>query len=546
QFEHGLKYHIKVNKIPENRVAFRLLVRAGSVLEDEDQRGLAHFAEHMLFNGGKNFTRDELIQYLNSIGMGYAAGLNAFTSYDQTVYKLSSPTDDPLKLRNAFKILADWAHQASFTEDYLEKERKIILEEYRRGQGWGERVYDKLYKVLLKDSQFTERSPIGTHEVLTTFKRDAIVRFYNDWYRPDLQEIVIVGDINPEQMIGFLKEYLEVIPKKTNPRPKPKFPIPVQNIPMAAVTTDSEAPLTMVNVFIKNDRLEYQTIQDLYIDMAIELCNTMLNSRFEELAKQPDAPFSMAYSRYSNLFSDKSTIKLMGISSEKKINATTIALLSELQRVIQHGFTMGELDLAINQVLREAETKNLEKDRQPSEEYINNLTSYLFQNYQIVDPEVELMFKTNLVSQMPLEVLNMIFTQLISSEDLVINVIGPQKEGLIYPTETELLAIYHDVENQEFEAYVDDVVLEPFMAELPSPIKIKTEKIFPKTNIKLWTLPNGIKIYSKKTDFKQDEILFKAASPGGFAQYSPDDIVAAQLSGYIVSESGFGEFDGTR
>jgi len=544
ELANGIKYYIKVNPNPKNRVSFQLVVNAGSLQEDDDQQGLAHFTEHMLFNGSKNFSREELNRYLDSIGMGFEAGLNAYTTFEHTAYNLSAPSDDPEKLRKAFIILSDWASNASFLPQELEKERKVIIEEWRMGQGWSERISQKTDPVVMKGSRYVERFPIGKYEVISSFERDTILRFYKDWYRPDLQEVLIVGDVVPEQMISLLKEYFEPLPVHPNPRPRLDYDIPLQNEPVAVVATDPEAPYSYLTLYWLHPPRKYETQADFLVYFKNGLVSQMLSRRLEEISKQANAPFSMAFAYRADMSKTRSAYQIMAFSSQDKMLAATQTILAEVQRAKQHGFTSGEMNRALQRMLRQAENSMMEKDNELTEEIAWEYLAAITEDTVILDPEENFRLMNAVAGLVSLEELNGIFKGLTGVPNFAIEVVGTEKAGVIYPTEQELLTVYEASQEMEMEPYLDKVGDEPFIDKIPQPVRILKEKVHAKAGIKEWKLKNGITIFSKKTDFKQDEVLFKASSKGGYSLLPPEDAYTAMNAGYIISESGFGEFDG--
>lgn len=542
----GFKYFIKVNNKPENRVAFRLFVHAGSILEDEDQQGLAHFTEHMAFNGTKNFSRTELRDYLNSIGMGFAGGLNAYTSFDETVYQLSSPTDDPEKLRKAFLILSDWAHQLSFNDAELESERGIIIEEWRGGQGADERLSNQTRKVLFAGSRYAERLPIGTYEVLSTFKPDAIKRFYKDWYRPDLQELVVVGDVDPAQMEAFILQHFGQIPKQTNPRERLQYSVPDHIEPRAVVATDKEASEITLSLSWKHDPISAKTVQDYYRQICADLYLNMLRNRLDEIAQQADPPFSYAYSYTYNMTRSRSIHSLAAVVPEAKMHAALAVLMAEAERVKQHGFSIGELERAKQRILRNAERRVTEKNDQLSDRLIWQYVMQIRNNSPMLSPDQEFQLMSQIFPKITVEEVNAAAIALLTDENLVISLTGPEKKDLLYPSAEELLNIAQISKTAPLSAYQDDILDEPILNPLPKPGKIKKEKNFPKTGIKLWTLSNGIKVYAKQTELKKDEVLLSAFSAGGFSLLAAEDIPAATNLSGILQSSGFGNFDAVK
>ncbi|MCK5651033.1 MAG: insulinase family protein, partial [Gemmatimonadetes bacterium] len=292
--DNGLRFYIRENSRPEERAELRLVVNAGAVLEDDDQRGLAHLVEHMAFNGTANFEKQELIDYLESIGMEFGPSINAFTSQDETVYMLRVPTDDPEIVATAFQILEGWAHQLTFDPEEIDKERGVVVEEWRMGRGASARMRDKQFPVLFKDSRYAERLVIGTREILETFPHQALIRFYRDWYRPDLMAVVAVGDFDAAVVEGLIRRHFSGIPAHPDPRPREVFPVPPHDETLFAIATDPEATDNQVAILYKQPLRVTKTLGS-YRQLLVEnLYNSMLGNRLFELSREPEPPFAFA------------------------------------------------------------------------------------------------------------------------------------------------------------------------------------------------------------------------------------------------------------
>ena len=377
KLSNGLTYYIRANKKPENRVQFRLVTNAGSVLEDEDQQGLAHFCEHMAFNGTKHYKGNTMISELQKNGIEFGRGINAWTSFDETVYYVDLPSDKPEMVEMGFKILDGWAGKLLFTPSEIEHERGVILEEWRMGLGAQERLRKATWPIMLKGSKYAERLPIGLEEVIRNFKRETIVRFYEDWYRPDLQAVIIVGDINVDEIEAKVKQYFESYPKRENPRQRPVYDIPGNKEPLVAIATDKEATNATVMFFWKHSKAPQGTVGDYRASLVRNLVNHMLSDRFRELAEKADAPFIMADAGYEG-FLGRSCDAFQGyaIAKENKIEAATETLLLELKRAEKHGFLPTELERQKEEML--ANYKRMAKEASKTEnvrfaqEYTNN------------------------------------------------------------------------------------------------------------------------------------------------------------------------------
>lgn len=541
--ENGIRYYIIQNAKPANRAELRLFVDAGSVLEDEDQKGLAHFTEHMAFNGSKNFGRTEVVDYLASIGMGFANGLNAMTSYDFTMYQLRIPTDNREQLEKGFLILSDMAHQVSFAPDELEKERGIIIEEWRMGQGAQSRISNAVSKVMFAGSRYAERSPIGTYDILSTFGRDEIVRFYKDWYRPDLQSVVVIGDLPKEQALALVRQYFANIPAKVNPRQREIFMVPDHPEPRAVVATDPEFPYSSVTASWTRDTPSFNTLGDFYLNLHERLFFDILNARLEELTQQEDPPFSYAGANSGSMLKGLSSTSLMAYTGEGKNREGLRVLLTEAERVRRHGFNESELGRAKTRLLRRLESRVEQSGTRESDAIVWSLFGTLIHGYTNLSAQQELEMASQLLPMIDVEAVNRVIDNLITEENLTVSYTGTEKPGLVHPTEEQLLAVYQEVMKSEIAAYEDNEITEPLMAEIPKPGKITKRKKLPKSGIEEWTLSNGVKVYSKKTDFKADEVLISAKSIGGFSRYDVPVARSGNWLGEYLSGSGIGEFD---
>lgn len=539
----GMKYYIVENAKPANRAELRLYVDAGSILEDEDQRGLAHFTEHMAFNGTLHFGKSEVVDYLASIGMGFANGLNAMTSFDFTMYQLKIPTDNREQLEKGFLIVSDMANNVSFDPDELERERGVIIEEWRMGQDAQSRIQEITSKVTFAGSRYAERQPIGTYDVLTSFGRDEIVRFYQDWYRPDLQTILVVGDLPKADALALVEQYFGDIPARENPRPREVFSVPDHPEPRAVVATDPEYPYSDITAAWSSAHSKSQTVGDFYQNLHEQLFFTMLNARFEELTQEEDPPFSMAFGNSGSMLKGLAQTTLTAYTGEGKNLAALKVLLSEAERVRQHGFVDSELERAKIELMRSLESDVEQRNTKDSDALVWRYFPTLMQGDVPMHPEHTLMLAAQLIDLVHLERINALVDDYITEDNLTISYSSYDRKGMQHPSSSELLAIYAEVESSEIAAYEDTVVSEPLMAKLPKAGGIKKRQLHPASGVKVWTLSNGVKVYSKQTNFKNDEVLFAAKSPGGYSQYSTDSAFDAQLLGSYLDSSGLGAFD---
>ncbi len=543
QLANGLTYYIMRNPKPANLAEMRLYVDVGSVNEDEDQLGLAHFTEHMAFNGTQNFAKSEVVDYLSSIGMGYYNGLNAMTSYDYTVYQLKIPTDDSAKLNQGLLILSDMAHQRSFEAAEIERERGVIIEEWRLGQDAGSRIRDAQNAVFLTGSRYAERSPIGTYEVISGFGHDTIKRFYHDWYRPDLQSVVIVGDFEPAAMLALVEQYFGVIPKREDPRPREDFSVPANLAPQAIVTTDPEYPNNLLQVMWKKDVQRVNNFGEYYDNLKTSLFYTMLNLRLEERSKQADPPYSFAAATEYPLLRTMSAAMMFAMYTQGKSEEALSTILTEAERVQRFGFLPSEFERAKIDILRGAERELAEQDTRESGDIAWGIVDALSNQNVFISAEFRQMLTQELLQAVTLDEVNALVADLIQDKNMFIGLAGPQKEGLAYPTQERLLEIARGVNSLEIEPYEDKTVNEPLLEVIPEPVALTKESFDARSGVSIWTLANGVKVFAKKTDFKNDEVLLQAISPGGFSRYDTTDVPAARLVSGYISDAGFGKFD---
>jgi len=542
KFENGVHYYIKTNKKPENRATLWLAVNAGSVLENDDQRGLAHFAEHMGFNGTKHFAKQELIDYLESIGMQFGPEVNAYTSFDETVYFLHVPTDSADFVETGFQILEDWAHLITFEDEEIDKERGVIVEEWRLGRGAYMRMLDKQLPMLLKDSRYAERLAIGKKEIIDSCSYETLKSFYKDWYRPDMMAIVAVGDFDKDWIYNLMEQHFATIPAVENPRERIMYPVPDHENVLFAIATDPEASYTEIDIYFKSELRPQKTVANYRELLMEQLFNNMLNTRLREITQKSDPPFVDAFSSKGRFVRTKGVYFLGAIVKENGIERGLDALLTEAIRVRQHGFTLSELERTKTQILRNAEQKYKEADKIESQRIARDFVYNYLNDEPIPSAEQELALTKQLLAGIQINEVNELVNQWITDNNTVVRLSAPEKEDAKIPSEQELLAVYKAAETKEIQPYVDAVSDEPLVATLPQPSKIVKEIKHEKLDVtELW-LSNGVHAVLKPTDFKNDEILFYAYSYGGNSLVNDKNFISALLAANIISESGVGRF----
>jgi zinc protease len=542
RLENGLTYYIRENARPQNRMELRLVVRAGSVLEDEDQRGTAHFIEHMAFNGTRHFEKQELVRFLESIGTQYGADLNAYTSFNETVYSLHVPTDSADIVERAFQILEDWAHGVSFDSTEIELERKVVIEEWRQGRGAQARLRDKQLPVLLHGSRYAERLPIGTRETLEKLAPGAVRRFYQEWYRPDLMAVVAVGDFDKSQIEALIRRHFTAVASPANARRREVFDLPGHEQTLFAVATDPEASRSSVAVHHKHDGVPDSTVGDYRRSVVELLYNNLFNTRLNELTRRADPPFLFAFSSLST-FTQTEKIYVLGAAvSEDGFARGLEALLTEATRIQRHGFTPSELGRAKDEMLRGYEKALSEREKTESGSHAGAYTAHFLEGVPVPGIEYEYELVKGLLPGIDVVEVNRLAGELMRERNRVITIDAPEKEGPRVPSEAELVAVFEKVEGGEVVAYLDSLSSEPLIPTPPQPGRITAERAIPEIGVTEWKLSNGVRMIIKPTDFKNDEILFTAYSAGGHSLVTDEEFIPAVTATAIAEEAGVGRF----
>jgi zinc protease len=544
KLDNGMTYYIRYNKKPEKRVEFRLAVNAGSILETDEQQGLAHFMEHMNFNGTKTFPHNELIDFLQKTGVQFGADINAYTGFDETVYMLQLPTDDSLLLGKGYQVMEDWAHQALLDDKEIDKERGIIVEEWRLGLGAEDRMMKKYFPVILKGSLYADRLPIGKVDVIENFKHQVLRDFYHDWYRPDLMAIIIVGDLDPATVEQQIKNHFNGIKNPPSEKPRPMVEIPDNKDPLIAITTDKEATNNFVLMFYKHPVQPVKTLGDYRKKLITELFTGMLNNRFNEISQKPESPYVFAGAGYGHFLArNKDAYMVNAMSKENQIGKSLVVLLAENERVKRFGFTQTEFDRQKEDIYSQYEKAAKEFDKTES----MNLSSEYVSNFLSEDPipGVQKSFKylKNLLPDIQLEEVNALAKQYVSDENIGLVITAPEKPGVIVPTEAEVLKIVQDSKTNDLQPYVDKFREEPLVKEALPAVKVVSTKENKELSFTELKLANGVTVVLKPTTFKNDEIRFSAYSLGGHSVVADDDFMSANYASQVIDMSGAGDFD---
>ena len=542
ELENGLRYYIRQNSQPENRAELRLVVNVGSVLEEDTQLGLAHLVEHMAFNGTENFEKQELVDYLESIGMAFGPSINAYTSFDETVYMLQVPTEDPGPVATGFQILEDWAHQVSFEPEEIDKERGVVIEEWRLGRGAGARIQDQQFPIMFTDSRYAERLPIGKVEVLQNFPHEELTRFYNTWYRADLMAVVAVGDFDPAEIEQLIQTHFNRMPVPETPLERPYFDVPDHTETYYAIASDPEATGSQVGVLALQDPREVTTVGDYRQALVDVLVSSMMNNRLQELTQQADPPFVAAFSGQGEFVRAKSAFQILALVQEDGHARGLEALFVEAERAARHGFTDGELERQKLDLVRGLELTFNDRENQESLQFASEYINHFLQGNAIPGIEFEYMAAQALMQTIDLDLVNEAARANLDQANRVVLANAIDKPGLTTPSQTDFEQVFAGVTSMEIEPYVDTTLDEPLVPEPPEPGSILSESVIDELNMTVWTLSNGVTVWLKPTDFKEDEIALQATSPGGWSNSSLEDHQSAVIAAGLVQQGGVGAF----
>ncbi|MCK9202802.1 MAG: insulinase family protein [Bacteroidales bacterium] len=544
RLDNGLIYYIRQNKKPENRVELRLVVNAGSILENDDQQGLAHFMEHMNFNGTKTFPKNELIDFLQKTGVKFGADINAYTSFDETVYMLQLPTDDSSLVIKGFQVLEDWAHNALLDDKEIDKERGIIVEEWRLGLGARDRMMKQYFPVIFKDSHYAERLPIGKVEIIEQFKHDALRNFYHDWYRPDLQAVIVVGDIDPVVTEARIKEHFSNIQNPPQQRERKEYTVPSNNLPLVAVTTDKEATNNVVLIFYKHPSKEFNTLADFRYQLLAQLYTGMLNNRLNEISQKPESPYIYAASNYGKFLARTNDAYMMtALSKENTIDQSLKTILEENQRVKKFGFTPTEFERQKEEIMSIYDKASKEFDKIESSKLAGEYVDNFLVGDAYPSARKKLLYVIHMLPDIKLEEINALANAWVTDTNMAMVVMAPDKENVKVPTKEQLLEVVNQTKTADLQPYFDNFKEEPLVSkELVSGniVKQTANKEIGFTELKL---SNGVTVVLKPTVFKNDEILLSAYSLGGNSLYPDKDFMSANYASQIISMSGAGNFD---
>ena len=538
----GIRYYIRRNAKPEQRAELRLVVNAGSILEDDDQRGLAHFIEHMAFNGTKSFAKNDIVKYLESIGVRFGADLNAYTSFDETVYILPVPTDSAGILEKSFRFLGDVATGILFDSTEVVAERGVVLSEWRNGLGAGERLRDKQFPVIFRGSRYAERLPIGKPEILEKANPAPLKRFWRDWYRPDLMAVVAVGDADPKKLEALIRATFGGIAPRKGARARTLAAVPTHDSTLISIATDKELSGSSVGVLWKSKGRTTRTVGDLRQDLLERLYDQMLNQRFGELALKPETPFVGAGAGGGSFVRNSEYYSLDAGAKEGKLMETLQALLTEAERVRRHGFLSTELDRAKTNTLRSYERAYQERDKTPSGAFVSEYIDNFLQGEAIPGIAFEYAAMQRLLPTVTLAEVNALGAGRVGEANRVVTVSLPDKEGLAVPTDADIRAVFGKVNTTTITPWVETVTAGALVANVPTAGRVVSERKTESLNLTEWTLSNGIKVFVKPTDFTADQIVMTGWSPGGVSLVADKDVFKTSLATTVIERGGVGDF----
>lgn len=542
KLSNGFTYYIRHNEEPKNRVVFYLVNKVGSVLESDDQQGLAHFMEHMSFNGTRHFPKNELVNYLQKSGVRFGADLNAYTGFDETVYQLPLPSDNPEILQNGIQIMRDWAQEATLDPTEIDKERGVVLEEKRLGKGAKERMQRQYWPMLLNRSRYAFRLPIGTDEVLNNFKPAAIRRFYHDWYRPDLQALIVVGDIDVAQMEQTIKNKFSDLKNPSGEKARTNYTIPLTGKNQFMVVTDKEMTATVAEVMIKQPELALHSADQYRKQMMRELFNQMLSERYAELSRQADPPFVQGEAGMGGFLGGLDQYGISVVARPGELEKGFKAVWRETERVKRFGFTPTELQRAKLVYQNRMETALKEQYKTNSESYVKEYQAYFLKGTAAPGISYEYGFVRKELPGITLPELNRLAREEMKDTDRDILVMAPEKDKGTLPDEQVMLGWLKAVAAEKLAPYQDEVTSLPLLTAEPVPGRIMAETRDSGLNLTTLILSNGIKVIIKPTDFKDNEILFTAFAPGGTSLYPDADFQSASAAGSIIPSFGAGNY----
>lgn len=541
----GLTYYIKVNAKPENRAELRLALKAGSMQEDPDQLGLAHFIEHMAFNGTEHFSKNELVSYLERVGSRFGPDLNAYTSFDETVYMLQVRTDDTEQFNNGLLILKDWAGGISFEDAEVDKERGVVISEWRSNLSPDQRMMQQYLPMMYYNSRYASRLPIGDPDIVNHATYDVIKRFYSDWYRPELMALFVVGAVDPDKIEMQIKEQFGSLASKSMGRKKESNAVPAHNNTLARVITDPEATNANIQIIYKHKYVKVTSLLDYRQRLVENLYNRMLGRRLSDIAKEGTPPYIFGYTGFGQDVGELATYSSYAVAAPKDTRRAYQTLLDENQRVLQHGFTDAELEREKANIMRQAEQSVLEEAKMESSRVVQRLVNNFLDENPIPDATQHYEMYASMMPTISTSEVSQLAKKWIIDQNRVIIITGPEKDKDMYPDSLDLIGMMKSTSMKNMEPYKDVDVSAPL---LPGSFGVKPVLNYSYDNaldVHHWEFENGVKVSAKATAFKNDEILMNAYSIGGHSLYSDAMYPSARSTSSVIGTSGVGTFNAT-
>ena len=549
KLENGLTYYIRHNEYPKQRAEFHIAQAVGATMEEDHQNGLAHFLEHMAFNGTEHFAGKGIIEYFESIGVNFGGNINAYTSLDETVYRLSEvPTVREGIIDSALLVMHDWACGLSLLEEEIDNERGVIREEWRTGAQANRRMWKAINPLKYPGSQYAKRDVIGDTAVINNFTYDALRDYYKKWYGPDNQAIIVVGDIDVDEVEKKIKDLWANVPARVNRGERPLYSVDDNVEPIVAIVRDKEAQYTRIELEFKKPQLPkpFRGTDMAYVQsLAIELVCDMFNNRLSELSMKPEATFVGAGSYYGELVKEKDAFVAVYLAKQGQEVAAYKDLLTQLEKMRRYGFTNAELDRVKKETLAAYEKSYNERNTVRNIMYAQEYIRHYLSDEPIPGIAWEYEMVQQILPMLSVDMLNQIAQNMVTDENLIISFQAPEDKNVILPTEKEAVEYLAAVKTEEIEAPVEEAIRENLVETAPKAGKIKKTAYNETLGVTEWTLSNGVRVVVKPTEFKQDEILFYAFSGGGRSLVATEDLPSAALATDVVELGGLADMSAT-
>ncbi len=548
KLENGLTYYIRHNEQPKQRAEFYIAQNVGAILENDDQNGLAHFLEHMCFNGTKNYPGKGIINYFESIGVKFGSNINAYTSLDETVYNLSEvPTIRETVIDSALLVLHDWSSFVTLDEKEIDSERGVIREEWRTGAGAERRMWKESNKLKYPGSQYAKRDIIGDTAVINNFSYKTLRDYYQKWYRPDQQAILVVGDVDVDKIEAKIKTMFADIKAKPNAGERPIYPIDDNVEPIISIVKDGEATMTRIELEYKHDVMPQEvklSMQGYAVTVVNSLISMMLGYRIDEITQQADAPFVGANAYYGDIFKSKDAFQLLAIPKEGNEMAGLKAILLEAEKMKRFGFTNSELERAKTDLLKSVENAYNDRENQKNRNLVREYYRHFLSDEVI--PGIEWEFNTlkMILPGLPIDAINQVAKSYVTDNNLIVSFMAPDKPAVVIPSEAEIRAAIEETKKAEITAKAEETMNKALIEKTPKAGKVKKISQNSSLGTTEWILSNGVKVVFRPTTFKKDEILLSAYSWGGTSKVKEiADLPSALLAANIVSNNGLGNYN---